>query len=460
MIICPACGADMHFSPSKQMLLCDYCDNTVSPEQYEESEGLLTEDSTYYETTIFTCPQCGGEIMNAEETAATFCSYCGASVQLLSRIGKEKKPSKIIPFTIDTDACKEIYNKRIKRAIFAPKFLRKNSEINKFRGIYMPYWSYGFSVDQSMETIGETSKREGDYIITDHYKLAAHVKGSYDGISFDSASNFDDDISESISPFETGKAKRFNPAYMSGFYADRGDVGSDVYADKAEEYLKSDLVKRYEKIQEFDDLSVDTKIIEKNINAQEKKSSFVLYPVWFLTNHFGKDRVTYAVVNGQTGKVAADIPIDPVKYVIISLIVALPIFMLLNLLPAIEPRGVIFYSMILHIICTIISFYQSVKISKRENHEEDKGYNSINGDVKDENKTTIKIKKYTYHVVILIVGIILFNYTHFSDLVYYGCCAGIMFCVALTFIGIIGQHNILTTHKPPQLAKRGGDENA
>ena len=460
MIICPACGADMHFSPASQLLVCDYCDTTLSPNDYAESEGLLTNDSEYYDTTIFSCPQCGGEIMNTEETAATFCSYCGASVQLMSRMGKEKRPAKIIPFSIDTQQCQENFKKRVRRAIFAPAFLRKDSEIEKFRGIYMPYWSYGFTVDQKLYGEGTTSKRKGDYIITDHYRLEANANGEYDGISFDSASNFDDEISEGISPFATKEAKDFDPAYLSGFYADRGDVAASVYSADAVEYLKTDVANSFKAIPAFRGVTIEGDKIRERVSPDNEKHSSVLYPVWFLTNHFGKDRVAYAVANGQTGKIAADIPIDPKRYLIISLIVALPIFLILNALPAMEPGQMIFYAMILHLIGTVIAIYQDIKIDRRERRANDKGYNSTHAEEEGSRGGSVfKMGKYLYHFLLLFACFILFIISLPSDIIYYGCCAAVMIGIGISYIGIIRQYNLLSTHKMPQLEKRGGDEN-
>lgn len=48
----------------------------------------------FYKTTLFTCPQCGGELITEDDTVATFCSYCGGSTILDSRI-KRKKARKI-----------------------------------------------------------------------------------------------------------------------------------------------------------------------------------------------------------------------------------------------------------------------------------------------------------------------------------------------------------------------------
>ena len=61
-----------------------------------------------------------------------------------------------------------------------------------------------------------------------------------------------------------------------------------------------------------------------------------MFPVWFLS-YRNKDRVAYATVNGQTGKVVADLPISVGKFLLGSLIVAIPVYILLCLLTVLTP---------------------------------------------------------------------------------------------------------------------------
>ena len=70
---------------------------------------------------LIKCPNCGGEIISTDERAASFCSYCGASAVLQSRISSEKKPELIIPFKQTKAQCTMAFEKFIKKAIFAPK---------------------------------------------------------------------------------------------------------------------------------------------------------------------------------------------------------------------------------------------------------------------------------------------------------------------------------------------------
>ena len=76
MIICPGCGADMKFDPEKQKLVCRYCDKVLDPKEYHAPKAAeASEQEGYYTATIFTCPQCGAEILSTEETVATLFSH-------------------------------------------------------------------------------------------------------------------------------------------------------------------------------------------------------------------------------------------------------------------------------------------------------------------------------------------------------------------------------------------------
>lgn len=57
------------------------------------------------------CPNCGGEILSTDNTAANFCSFCGASTILTSRVSKQQRPGYIIPFSKTKEDCKQAYKK-------------------------------------------------------------------------------------------------------------------------------------------------------------------------------------------------------------------------------------------------------------------------------------------------------------------------------------------------------------
>lgn len=227
MLSCPNCGGNLKFDIPSQQLSCEHCHTLFDPYDFDGKTSDAEESKTFdgdYEVTIFTCPQCGGEILSTDNAAAGFCSFCGASTILYSRISHEKRPNYIIPFQKTKEQCKEAYARRMKHSIFAPKELRDPSYIDSFRGIYMPYWAFYISQKGSLSLDGKKTSRRGDYIITDHYALTGDLDAYYKGLSYDASSSFDDNISEELAPYNLKGMKAFTPAYLSGFYADTSDV--------------------------------------------------------------------------------------------------------------------------------------------------------------------------------------------------------------------------------------------
>ena len=254
MYECPNCGGNLKFDIASQQLKCDYCLTMKDP--YEVTKDKDAEESNAFDVTVFTCPQCGGEILSTDTSVAEFCSFCGASTILDSRISKEKRPAYIIPFQQTKDACKEIYLAKMKRAIFAPDELKDKKYIDSFRGIYIPYWAYTISHKGHIHMTGKKTYQRGDYQYTDHYGLSGDIDACYGDLSYDASSSFSDTISEQIAPFDVKQTKQFTPSFLSGFYADTADVESDIYKDDAIKIANDSSYKKVKNLPDFKDLSI------------------------------------------------------------------------------------------------------------------------------------------------------------------------------------------------------------
>ncbi|MCR4618943.1 MAG: zinc ribbon domain-containing protein [Lachnospiraceae bacterium] len=393
MYACPNCGGNIKFDPATQMMKCSYCGTMISPHDKmyahgaDEEKGIDTEADDEYEVTYYTCPQCGGELITDDNTAATFCSYCGSSTILEMRVGKEKKPDYIIPFKKTREDCVKEYKKVLRRAIFAPNELRKDETVDRFRGIYMPYWIYGVKKKGDFSVNGITSKRRGDYIYKSHYTMTTNVDVDYSGISYDASSSFEDRLSEAIAPFDLNESDHFTSAYFSGFYADTSDVSAKLYDDDAKNATMSDAAAIICKDNTYSKHGASTADVVRGLESRgtDVSHKMGMFPVWFLSNQTG-DRVSYAVVNGQTGKVAMDMPIDIKKYFLGCLIIALPLCALLLFSRIlIGPKILIGLTMVISLIVLILANKQANTLFAREILFDDKGYNS--------KKTTAQIRE-------------------------------------------------------------------
>lgn len=372
MYQCPNCGGRLVFDIPSQSMLCEHCSTHYNP--YNLGEGSSAEESMEYDVTVFKCPQCGGEIMSTDNTVANFCSFCGASTVLESRISKELRPGYIIPFSKTKQDCKSEYKKMMRRAWFAPKELKDEKYIDGFRGIYMPYWAYHVTQKGPVVLKGERSSRHGDYIYTDHYDIKGDMDCQYKGISFDASSSFDDNISEAIAPFDVKNMAGFTPAFLSGFYADTADVGCDVYMNDAlnmageetYDYIKNNVQLGGIELHESEST------INSKCNTEIESIDRTLYPVWFLS-YRNRNRVAYATVNGQTGKVSADLPVSIGKYFVGSAFLAVPIFILLNMFFTLRPKVTLTIAAIIALITIVLYVFELEKIKRRDQKLDDKG---------------------------------------------------------------------------------------
>ncbi|MCR4890733.1 MAG: hypothetical protein K5989_00900 [Lachnospiraceae bacterium] len=468
MYRCVNCGAGMRFDIASQQLHCDYCDASMAVADHPDERVASEEDM--FDVTVFCCPQCGGELMSTENAATDFCSYCGASVILEGRIGKEKSPDLVIPFLKTKEECQEIYKKKIHSAIFLPKEFKDPDHIDKIRGIYLPYWVYDVKQqgDVSLTGTRETSK------YTEYLKMDCHIDNDYDGVTRDASSAFDDRISDFIAPFNTKSMRPFTPAYLAGFFADISDVSGDVY----NESVKNETNKRTEK-------QIDSQYPGASINYPPDESAAfgteitsmksAMFPVWFLSWR-RDDRVAYAVINGETGKICTDLPVDKKKYYLGSVLLAIPIFLLLSFLPTIRATTLVTVSSILSVGTMLIYAVNSRTVYRREEHLDDLGYQAKLAEEREgeagsapvpvehaEAKKKVKsdaVKEIVPSVIVTIIALLVrFLIKPVSDIPYYACAIAVLLCSCYVFTVLIKKYNVFATRPLPEFHNRKGGEN-
>lgn len=518
MYVCPNCAGNIKYDIHEQMLHCAHCGFSSDP--YEFSKEQDAEEQEEYEATIFTCPQCGGEILSEDTTAATFCSFCGAATVLDSRVCKEKRPAYIIPFKKTKDDCKKAYQKLMKRAIYAPKQLKDPENIQKFRGIYMPYGVYALHKEGEVSFRGIHSQRRFNYIYHTSYRLECDILEDFDNITYDLSSSFADDLSISIAPYDMQEKKEFTPSFLSGFYADTSDIDSDIYNVDARSLVLEEVTNKIVKNRKYRKYTIEQKNLMNAFNPSTVTSKLVLLPVWFLACRDG-NRISYAVVNGQTGKAGADIPIDMKKILFGSLITTIPIFFILNIFFTFTPAKLLWIVILLAILFEGIIAKQIVNLDARDTGKNDKGFSAKflgkRRSYKEDEEQMIKHtkKKTDDYIYLCIISSILFILTQnvifiiflmpivflgivsfskftlkffqvenkeksilwvpcigilgalmtiflhpINDIFYYGTVVFCLITLICTMKDMIKLYNKMVTRKLPLFNKRGGDENA
>ena len=372
---CPNCNGTLYFDIKTQKLKCRSCSGVFEVEDYDRESSA--EESIIEGARLYTCRNCGAQLISANDEAVSYCSYCGSEAVLESEISGVKRPKYIVPFSISKTQCKNIYQKKLKDKFYVPKQFKDPEFIEKFRPFYIPYWMYKVSFRQEpFEIKGHKNYTRGGYDYYEEYLIKAKIRdnGLY-GIPYDASRNFDDTIAEHIAPFNKKDMVKYHQGYLAGMYADAPNVDAQTYRDEVIEKatdvavndLKDDLKgitpvlpHRKKKLQEF-------------LGAEYDGEDTIYLPVWFLTWKKG-NRVAYAVVNGQSGRIHIDLPADMGVFMTYTAIGAAILFVLLTLFVSVTSRFIIWFSALLLYMVGKRYHKELVEIRNRENHVFDKGY--------------------------------------------------------------------------------------
>ncbi|HPF83758.1 MAG TPA: DNA helicase PriA [Bacilli bacterium] len=316
---CPACHAPILFNPKLGKWKCDYCNSEFSLDEMKKynnassevvNEGV-TGDDTSYES--YRCKDCGAEIIADENTAATFCVYCGNTAILKSKLSGKFAPTKIIPFkNVKEDAIAAFKHLKKGRPFLPSNFISEKN-IEKITGLYIPFWLYDLMSEGQIEAdckkIKTWSVGNTHYTKTDTYKVTREGHMQYQKIPVDGSTRFENDIMNTIEPFDYNEMVDYNHAFLSGFLAEKYDVETDnAIKDAIDRADTSTVTEMKNSIIGYSTVNVSN----KNINVKEEKHEYALLPVWMVNVKYNDKYYTFAM-NGQTGEFVGNMPISKKK---------------------------------------------------------------------------------------------------------------------------------------------------
>ena len=386
MYTCPNCGSDMLYDVASKKLKCSHCETLIDIKwegdraEYEldgygsllldtintqysvenidndnkelsaeeigkiirsdllntrsESGGhpLRTAEQVQdeYEATVFSCPQCGGIIKTVGTAIVDFCPYCGSTSMLSGRLQREKKPDYIIPFSKTKEECAEIYKARVEKAWCVPSRYKDMAKVSQINGIFLPYWVY--SVHQNGQLTFKYADKENS-----RGKVSCYFEKSYNYVLYDAASSFSDPVSEDILDYDRHDFLLFNPAYLSGFYADNADVDKEKYMSLVQEkscqmtnqIIENKILEKYKDLRNVH--LADPKNLQEQFNSRITGVKEAMLPVWLLTWR-EKDSVVHAAINGKTGKSSTRIPVDLKQFALHTVMMIVPVILFVYIL--------------------------------------------------------------------------------------------------------------------------------
>ena len=323
---CPACGAALAFVPGTQEVHCDHCGKDVpvsilqTQQQEAESGGFDWGDykrnldgEHLTNTKIYNCQSCGAIIETDATTAATKCPYCDSNVVLTDRLSGSLRPNAVIPFQIKAEELPKIIKAFYKDKKLLPNNFFDSAKISKTLGVYVPFWLYNCRLQGAVNLTGTIvmhySDKNYDYTSTSHYLLSREGEMAFRNVPVDASVKMDNDLMDSLEPFDFSKMVAFNDAYLAGYVADYFDSDPDTELPRADARMRNSVSRI------FADAEVGYMSVSVKNNAMKMVDAgvqYVLLPVYLLHCEYGGKKYQYAI-NGQTGKIVGELPISNAK---------------------------------------------------------------------------------------------------------------------------------------------------
>lgn len=338
---CKNCGAELYFDPNSGKLHCEYCGSDYDPAEYNMSadeaagedqtipqfgedastdaaptdESVSTDDLVVYQ-----CPNCGAEVITSKKTVATTCVYCNRAITLVGNVKGAFRPDYVLPFTKDRKEVENAYKKLCRQSFLTPRKLMSESTIEKIKGMYVPYWLYSFDGTASAEVHAERVRTfvSGHDEVTEvsRYEISEEGRGRFERVPADAMKAMDNEMMDSIEPFDFGKLEPFNPAFLSGFYTQQWDENSGDNEPRAKSRAKTALLSE---LMDHVGSYTTTMVRDEHYSWDNQKIEQVMIPVWMMYMDYKGKKYVFGM-NGQTGKMMGTLPKDPGRLIEIGVI--------------------------------------------------------------------------------------------------------------------------------------------
>ena len=324
---CPNCGGSIQFEPGIQKVKCQYCRSEFDAESFRPKDAVLDQEpapvSSNWSYTgshwlegeqdgmvVYSCKSCGADIVAEETQGTATCPFCRKPVVITAQFSGTLRPDAIIPFKLRKEEAVKALEKHYLGKRLLPKVFKNKNNINEIKGIYVPFWLFDAQAEAQIvyhaEKIKTWSDAKHDYVETSHYRVSRAGDLLFVSVPVDGSSRMDDALTESIEPYDMKESVDFQSVYLTGYFANKYDVDMDTCFKRADERIaESTLAAFAQTLKEYNSASVES----QNIDLKNRKTRYALFPLWLLTTLWNDKEFVFAM-NGQTGKLVGDLPLD------------------------------------------------------------------------------------------------------------------------------------------------------
>src|SRR5919112_6353282 len=353
---CPSCGAILVFEPKDGFLACPYCGHKEeipqSAEQVQERsfEQYLQPRADQLEVLAagaleVQCSSCGATVTFVPPEVASECDFCGAKIVVQPKSADPTvAPEGVLPFSIPQQQATANVKQWISSRWFAPNALKKFATPEAIDGVYLPFWTYDantvsyytgqrgehyYVTETYTETDaqGNTQTKTRQVRHTRWYPASGTVERWFDDVLVPATKSLSPERLKALEPWDLDELTGYEPAYLSGYKAQRYQVdlaeGFDLAKKAAAPVIESDV---------RGDIGGDEQRVTRVSTAYSAITfKHLLLPVYVGAYRFN-GKVFQLAVNGRTGEVQGERPYSAWKILLLVLAILFVLLLVVLLL--------------------------------------------------------------------------------------------------------------------------------
>jgi len=325
---CPQCGATTAYSAADGGLTCTHCAYFEPPEKSVVGKGAQE-----FEFTVETmqraasgwgearkemaCQSCGAVTTLPADTLTFTCAFCGSNKVIQREAPQDVlRPRFLVPFKIDAAECNRRTQSWLESSWMTPAGLKRLAALAAFTPVYLPYWTFD-SVTQA------DWKAEVGHIETESYREnnqtktrtvtrwrweSGNVQLNIDDLILPGTQRLSRLLLGRLQDFRLAELVPYEPKFLAGFQARAYDHPLEAAWEIAREQMR-------EQTREACRAQASTTLIRNfsmNLDFSQETWRYILLPVYVAAYRF-QSQPYQVMVNGQTGMVAGQMPVDWTK---------------------------------------------------------------------------------------------------------------------------------------------------
>jgi len=325
---CPQCGATTAYSVAGGGLTCTHCGYYEAPQLPVVGRGAAEFEFTVdtmkraaqgwgEERKEMSCENCGATTSVPVETLAHTCLFCGSN-RVIQRPARQDqlRPLYLIPFCLEDKRCQEIAREWLGSSWMTPGQLQRMARLSGLTAIYLPFWTFDATTHASWRAeVGHTQSER--YFQNGEWKTrtrtvwrweSGQVDLRIDDLQVNGTARVSSLLLDRIKPYELGEMCAYEPKYLAGFQAQAYDVPLEEAWEEGRTKMRE--MTRQACVEQAS--SSQIRNFSTSLDFADESWRYVLLPV-YLTSYPFEGKTYQVLVNGQTGTIAGQRPVDWTK---------------------------------------------------------------------------------------------------------------------------------------------------